>query len=332
MFPEKHTRISAWTEENLIELPPGETDEYEFKSSLIRESQYYRNELSNKLTKTASALWNTGGGMLVVGVDDNGMVDGGIPATMGKQKLRDWVDMILNSVSPVGPYTVRTIKPSSDNPQSHIDPDMVVLVVAFGESYDLPHQAPDNRYYVRAGAHSNPASHYLIEAIRARRGLERPMLRALLRENPQKSGVVELTIVTINDLPALNVTINFDPLPTHLAEQMPDRLPLVVPLIDRNNPFRMDIATIHRLQYWLGDAPFDVLLQYEGIRGTQFHGTQRIDHLRSLGPSEIRMSNGNSDEKVLRKIHKQLRRLSNAFESMASNGTRPLSTDDDSLK
>lgn len=326
MFPENYKRIENWTEEDLLEIPPTETDEYEFKSSLIRASHHYRSDLSHKLTKAASAFWNTGGGILIVGVDDDSKVDGGIPAMMGKQKLRDWVDMILNAVSPVGPYTVQTIK--ADSPESKIDPEMVVLVIAFGESYDLPHMAPDKRYYVRSGAHSNPASHYLVEAIRARRGLERPMLRALLRENPQKAGVVELTIVTINDLPALNILIDFDPVPTHLAEQMPDRLPLTVPLIDRNNPFRMDIATIHRLQYWLGDEPFHILLQYEGVRGTQFKGTQLIDHLRSLGPSEIRMSNGSAPDKIFRKINKQLVRLNDSIETLAhsQNGKSEEST------
>ncbi|MGB7337594.1 MAG: ATP-binding protein [Phototrophicaceae bacterium] len=311
MFPDNYTRIASWLEDDLVELPPSETDEYEFKSSLIRHSAQYRNELSNKLTKTASAFWNTGGGILIVGVGDDGIVDGGIPRTMGSQKLRDWVDIILNAVSPSGPYIVRTIKRETDS--SKIDPDMVVLVIGFGESYDLPHMAPDNRYYVRAGAHSNPANHYLVEALRARRGLERPMLRALLRENPQKAGVVELTIVTINDLPALNILIDFDPVPTHLAEQMLDRLPLTVPLIDRNNPFRMDIASIHRLEYWLGDSPFHVLLQYEGVRATQFKGTQLLDHLRSLGPSEIRLSNGGSTDKTLKKISKQLARLNESI-------------------
>lgn len=314
MHPENYTRIADWTEEDLLDLPSGETDVYEYKSSLIRASQHYRTELSNKLTKTASALWNTGGGILVVGVDDTGQVDGGIPQKMGRQKLRDWVDMILNSVSPVGPYIIGTIEPETD--KSAIDPEMVVLVVGFAESFDLPHMAPDNRYYVRAGAHSNPASHYLIEALRARRGLERPSLRALLRENPLKDGIVELTIVTINDLPALNVQINFAPVPTHLAEQMPDRLPLSIPLIDRNNPFRMDIATIHRLQYWLGDEPFQVQLQYEGVRGTVFHWEQPIDYLRSLGPSEIRLSNGSSPDKTLKKINKQLSYLNRTIETI----------------
>ncbi|MGJ3238710.1 MAG: ATP-binding protein [Anaerolineae bacterium] len=321
MILDNYQRIETWTEEDLLELPPSETDEYEFKSSLIRASQHYRSELSSKLTKTASALWNTGGGILVVGIDDNGIIDGGIPSMMGKQKLRDWVDMILNSVSPVGPYTVRTIKPAHE--ASRIEPEMVVLVIAFGESYDLPHMAPDNRYYVRSGAHSNPASHYLVEAIRARRGLERPVLRALLRENPQKTGVIELALVTINDLPALNVQIDFKPIPTHLAEQIPDQLPLIIPLIDRNNPFRMDIATIHRLQYWLGDTPFNMLLQYEGVRGNRFTDRQVIDHRRSLGPSEIRLSNGSSPDKMLRKINKQLSRLNQTLMMLIEQPTLP---------
>ena len=136
MFPDNYTRIEAWNEEDLIDLPAGETDEYEFKSSLIRASPHYRSDLSSKLTKTASAFWNTGGGILLVGVDDNGKVDGGIPYMMGKQKLRDWVDMILRAVSPVGPYTVRTIKPNSHD--SKIDDEMVVDCLV----HSLTHSSP----------------------------------------------------------------------------------------------------------------------------------------------------------------------------------------------
>ncbi|MDQ7027108.1 MAG: ATP-binding protein [Anaerolineae bacterium] len=309
--------IALWTEDDLLDIPPAETDDYEFKSSLIRKSSHYRTDLRNKIVKTASAFWNTGGGILLVGVDDKGQVDGGIPMTMGKQKIRDWVDTVLTSVTPVGPYEVRTIEASKDD--SRIEADCVVLVVAFGESFDLPHMAPDKRYYVRAGAHSNPANHYLVEAIRARRGLRRPMLRALLRENPQKAGVVELAIVAVNDLPALNVSINFQPIPTHLQEQMPSRLPLIVPLIDRNYPFRMDIATLRRLSYWLGDDPFEVILQYEGVRGTRFEEQQPIDHHRSVGPAEIRLSNGKAPEKMFIKLYKQISRLNSNIEQ-AVNG------------
>lgn len=320
---ENHSIIEMWTEEDLLDLPDGETDDYEYKSSLIRDSGNYRNDLQSKIVKTASAFWNTGGGILVVGVDDSGKVDGGIPYMMGKQKLRDWVDIVLTGVTPVGPYTVRTIKPREA--ESRIDKGCVVLVVAFGESYDLPHMASDHRYYVRAGAHSNPANHYLVEAIRARRGLRRPILKVSLREHPQKQGVVELVVLAINELPALNVTINFDPVPTHLQEQLPDRLPLTIPLIDRENPFRMDIATFWRMDYWLGTAPFDVILNYDGLRGTRFEERQVIDHNRNMGPSEIRLGNGKNTEKTLRKIHQQLNRLNTLIEQYLFIGKPPTS-------
>lgn len=310
---EDHTIIEHWTEDDLLDIPDSETDEYEFKSSLIRESVSYRSELQHKIHKTASAFWNTGGGVLFVGIDDNGKIDGGIPALMGKQKVRDWVDAVLRGVMPVGPYTVRTIKP--ENEESHIDEGCRVLVIAFGESFDLPHMAPDNRYYVRAGAHSNPANHYLVEAIRARRGLRRPLLRAMLRENPQKIGIIELVVLTVNDLPAMDVSVNFEPVPTHLKEQFPERLPLLVPIIDRTNPFRIDIATYHRLTYWLGEEPFYVTLKYGGVRGAGYDERQLVDHLRSLSSSELRLSDGNSTEKMLKKIHKQFLRLNNSLET-----------------
>lgn len=314
---ENHIVVDSWTEDDLDELPNGETDDYEYKSSKIYEGSHYRSELDHKITKAASAFWNTGGGILVVGVDDNGLVDGGIPYHIGKQKLRDWVDIVLSRLTPVGPYTVKTIKPEKED--SKINPGHVVLVIAFGESFDLPHMAPDNRYYVRTGAHSNPANHYIVEAIRARRGLRRPMLRALLRENPQKPGIVELVVLATNDLPALNVHVNFDPLPSHLLDQFPDRFPLLVPIIDRANPFRMDIATVRRLDYWLGDNPFDVVLSYEGVRGTNFDERQWIEPHRSVGPSDERLSNGNeSTKEVLTRIQDQLERLNTHIEWLLS--------------
>lgn len=309
---DNHTLIETWTEDDLLDLPGSETDDYEYKSSLIREHGSYRNDLQSKIVKTASAFWNTGGGILVVGVDDDGLVDGGIPEMMGKQRLRDWVDVVLTGVTPVGEYSIQTI--ASRGEDTHIDEGHVVLVVAFAESFDLPHMAPDNRYYVRAGAHSNPANHYLVEAIRARRGLRRPMLRAILRENPQKTGVIEIVVLTVNDLPALNIFIDFDPLPPHLQEQFEGRLPLLVPIIDRANPYRMDIANSHRLEDFLGEAPFNITLQFDGVSGNTFTHKQPLDYRRSLSVSDITI-NKYGPEKLLKKVYKQLSRLNNTIET-----------------
>jgi hypothetical protein len=304
---EHHTVVEAWDEDDLLELPPAETDEYEYKSSKIRESSNYRSELGSKLCKAASAFWNTGGGYFVAGVSDQGIVDGGLPQRMGRQRLRDWVDQVLTAVVPIGPYSVNAIAPSRQS--SRIEPEHVVLVVGFGESFDLPHMAPDNRYYVRAGAHSNPASHYLVEAIRARRGVRRPMLKALLREHPRKLGVVELAILAVNDMPALNVTIQFEPLPELYRADFAALFPLTIPVIERDTPFRMDVAELGHREAWLGQTPVMLHLRYQGIMGEPIEERQTLDHRHSLSPVQLAGRSPDSSRKTLKKIAQELRRL-----------------------
>jgi hypothetical protein len=313
MMPEHYTRIEDWTESDLLTLPNMETDDYEYKSSRLAESPNYRTELQSKLCKAASAFWNTGGGTFIGGVDDRANIDGGLPDMMGKQRLRDWIDQVLNSVTPIGPYTVKVIPP--ELPDSKILAGRVVLVVAFGESFDLPHMAHDHRYYVRAGAHSSPANHYLVEAIRARRGLRRPMLRGLLREHPHKPGVIELLITSINDTPALNVLINFEPLPTVYQKVFQLRFPLQVPIIDRENPFVMDIATVRTRDSWLGKHPLYLKLTYEGVMGNRYHEQQLLDHQRSLSPLQLYPKQRDQPSKVLKKISAQLSRLNEILEA-----------------
>ena len=57
----------------------------------------------------------------------------------------------------------------------------------------------------------------------------------------------------------------------------------------------------------------------KGVRGTRFEERQPLDHHRSVGPSEIRLSNGNSPEKMLKKLYKQISRLNMNIEN-ALNG------------
>jgi hypothetical protein len=304
MSRDDHTAIRDWTEDDLTELPTRETDDYEYKSSRLREGQQYRNELKHKLCRAASAFWNTGGGILIAGVDDNGQIDGGLPATMGRQKLGDWVDQSLNQVVPVGPYSVKTVSPT--HPASPIEPGHVVLVVAFGESHNLPHMAPDHRYYVRAGAHSNPANHYLVEAIRSRRGLRRPMLRGLIREQDAGDGLLELVVVAVLDFPALDVIVSLDPVPEAFARM--DFFPLRVPLIDPHMPFRVSLGRYENREALFGKAPIHITLEYGDTGSNRFFDRQLIDYRRSISP--IRYT-GRTADPAMERIADQLERLNN---------------------
>ena len=98
-------------------------------------------------------FWNKGGGAIIIGINDDGNIDGGIPLTIGRQDLSDWVDQIIHQhVEPVGRYERHIIQ--SNNPNSAIQQGNGVLVVSFDKSENVPHMGSNNQYYVRTGAHS----------------------------------------------------------------------------------------------------------------------------------------------------------------------------------
>jgi len=299
--------IEHWTETDLDTVTEGENDEYEFKSSKISE-----NDLMKEIQVSASAFWNSGGGVLLVGVDDNGHVDGGVPEVVGRQRLRDWVDRVLSHVEPAGPYLVKMIY--SAGRRSAILPGRVVLVVAYGESNNAPHMAPDKRYYVRAGAHSDPAGHFLVEAIRARRRLQKPVLRGLLRSNAHTARVTELVLMSLNDTPALDVRLMFQDLPPQLQQQLDDHQPLYVPVIDRMHPFTMDASLFGMEENGFGKYTVKLRLSYQDLAGRPYDDTQVLDPTRNIAPLGPHDEGALATTKTLKDLSKQIKRLRQAIE------------------
>lgn len=294
--------IENWTETDLLSIPDEENDTYEYKSS---QTDQKPDTFKKKIYKAASAFWNTGGGILIVGVDDNGQIDGGIPTHIGTQRLRDWADQIISQVNPAGDYTIKVIERESET--SKIQENHVVLVIGFDESYTLPHMAPDNRYYVRAGAHSVPAGHYLVEAMRARRGLHQPTLRALLRQNEQKPSIIELVILTLNDIPALDVVVNCTPLPKYNGQLALQRFPLHIPLVDRQNPFRLDLYEYRLRGEIFENETISLELDYSDVSGRKFTYQQAINPF--TGVNDYKIPESNTFDKTLNIIVDELQKL-----------------------
>lgn len=160
---------------------------------------------------------------------------------------------------------------------------MVVLVIGFADSFNLPHMAPDNKYYVRLGAHSVPANHYIVEAMRAKRGINIPILRGMLRKHPQKDDVVELAIVSASNAIALDVSIDFSPVPNILSEsEYP--LPLRTPMIRSDHPLIFEIGAFHSLMDNIGSSQFNLILDYIDIFGTNHTYTQTIEIKSHMSP------------------------------------------------
>lgn len=265
--------ISKWTLEDLLELPSEETDIFEYKSSRTTLDQ-----LQNKISKAASAFWNSGGGIFLAGIDDKGKIDGGIPRKKGNQNIRDWADRAIILTEPLADYEIQTID---------IEDDKVILIIKFYESNIVPHMANDKKYYIRVGAHSDAANHFLIEALRSLRNTSRPSLRAVMKNHPTKPKIEELVIVSVNESTALDVNLTFNPFPKALAEHFSDDFPLEIALIDKQNPFRMEISGFGFRDQVFGEEPAKLIMQYKDVLGNEYKTEQLINPHKNLQPMVI---------------------------------------------
>jgi len=159
------------------DFPNSEDDTFEFKSSQSSDS-----EIKKKLDRAVSGFSNAGGGCFIYGVDDEGNADGGVNQKVGRQDLRDWLDQVITKIAPLPEYNIRLYEDCGN--RGTLEHGKVIAAISISPSNIGPHQATDKKYYIRAGAHTEPASHYLVEAIWARRHMQKPKVGSC---NPKKA-------------------------------------------------------------------------------------------------------------------------------------------------
>ncbi|MGI8548499.1 MAG: AlbA family DNA-binding domain-containing protein [Gemmatimonadaceae bacterium] len=305
--------MPTWTATDLVQLPSAEDESHEYKSSRIQ-----MGDLRREIGVAASGFWNTGGGILVAGVDGSGQPDGGVDLTIGRQVLRDWADQCLADVSPRGQYRVAVIT----DPSLALPPDRGVLVLAFAESHIAPHMAPDKRYYIRAGAHTVPAPHFVVEALMARRGLTQPLLRPMLRQKAGVGHVVQLGVVAASPAPALDIKIELPAPPPYLARGRTS-VSLNVGVIGPAAPFFFDV---HLLTMGTDALPaFPVNIEYRDVAGREYTTTFNIDVTSQLGIT-LAGEPGN------REIVRQLDDIETVLKSVGSNVESALKAIGSSIK
>lgn len=270
--------LKPWDMTMIESLPNEESEYYEYKSSA---TPFER--LQGKISIAASAFWNSGGGVFIAGVNDNGEIDGGIPNSKGRQKIRDWVDAAIMWTQPLGKYHVHVIPIDESNPDSKI-----VLVIDFIESVNVPHMAYDHKYYIRAGAHSVSANHFMVESLRALRQFIKPQLKAIMKVDKRKQPNIEsVMIASVNDAPAIDVSITFNPFPTVFEEHFKEYFPLKVALIDKNNPFELDVSIFGIRDQVFGENPAKIMLCYKDVLGNAYNTDQEIHPEKNLPPTFI---------------------------------------------
>jgi hypothetical protein len=163
-----------WDEEYVFSLLTGEYDWLEAKGSQVikPETKYVDHDL---LSKAVSAIANSGGGTLILGVkqrrtDKKWEVDaGGIDTTIGHTNTREWLEDIISTLvdPPLRTFNVYKILGSTEITQ--IQPGKAVYIIQIEDSLSAPHQAKDNRYYGRVAGKSQPLSHRMVMDIVNRR-------------------------------------------------------------------------------------------------------------------------------------------------------------------
>lgn len=160
---------TKWTETEVAALPQGEHDYFERKSGQL----FNDSGLLGKLAKTLSALANSGGGHIVLGVDDTGVFDG-VPSQRGRTPTREWLEQQIPNLLayPLSDFRVHVVERLTP---SDIPADRDVIVVDVGDSALAPHQclqdgggARKYTYYYRQAGHSVPAPHFHLELLRQR--------------------------------------------------------------------------------------------------------------------------------------------------------------------
>ena len=164
-----------WTLTLLYELEIGEHDFQEFKSSqwLVRNGSELSSDFPYLLSKQLSAFANAGGGQLFIGIDDSGMIDGGV-STQFRGGTREWLeDVIATSLVPsLNAFNVYEVGHSKSeymhdqrNDQTKqyvhgtVKVDHAVYIIDIPASNDGPHQAKDRRYYMRVAGKTRQMAH-----------------------------------------------------------------------------------------------------------------------------------------------------------------------------
>lgn len=289
-----------WTYEDLLSLPKEESDRLEYKSSKI-----ILDDLKNKISIAASSFWNSGGGVLIAGVDDNGVIDGGIPNKKGRQSIRDWVDNAIKLTEPIEKYKVWIIEHKKDRPE--ITEGNVILIIEFYKSNLVPHIAYDNKYYIRAGAHSASATHFQIEALRSLRQFSKPNIKGILRTHPNKPMVEELLIVALNDAVALDIKLDLNPLPLVFEKMGITNFPLEIPFVDKNNPFRMDIFTHANKKESFGEKPIKLILEFKDVLHNVYEHEQIIFPSKNIQPVQISKDTNLRLVEAIEKLEKKIK-------------------------
>jgi hypothetical protein len=262
----------------LVNIPLTETDGFEFKSGKTSDDA-----LRSKVQAAASAFLNSGGGYFIVGIDNNGVVDGGISTSVGRQSREDWFDNLIHQVQPTPQYKIHKVE--SVGSRGTLTSGNALYAIEYPSSALAPHMSPDKRYYIRAGAHTVPANNFIVESLWAKRLVGKPRLVHAVRVRPDDREAIQFGVVSTNNDVALNVRVTVTPL-MGTIQKTEKYWPLTAAIVDRANPMFFDYINFSRISANI-DQETTIHIEYEDLSGNNYEYEEKFLIASSIGPLKI---------------------------------------------
>jgi len=95
---------NEWTEDDVLSLPGDENDTFERKGAQLLDlalPQVKEGNVLDELAKQLSAFANTGGGRIIYGITDTGIVDNGGVGRLakGRQSTKGWLEDVIPNLT-----------------------------------------------------------------------------------------------------------------------------------------------------------------------------------------------------------------------------------------
>lgn len=176
-----------WHEDDLVALGPDEYDFQEYKGTawLVNDGGIVPDFLTN-FSKQISAFANGSGGRICIGLDDLGIIDGGVPVDLKKGGTRSWLEDVTPGLvdPPLASFNVHEVLATDAG--SRIAPGHAVYVVEVPASDAAPHQAMDHRYYLRIAGKSRPMGHVHVQDVLRRTHHPQVLMRRVAPYGPEE--------------------------------------------------------------------------------------------------------------------------------------------------
>lgn len=182
-------------------FPPGEHSWYEVKCNqeIDISLDNFNKDWQNDLSKVLSALANSGGGYLLLGVIENQegicLDQLGINRKIKGNGTKKWFEDILRTMTEPFIQHLDVYEFSNYN-GSKLD-KTALYIIEINDSPIAPHQAKDKKYYIRTGSSSLPASHQIVMDILGRKK-EPEIIPLFSLDITKKPDVIVFNIVLQN--------------------------------------------------------------------------------------------------------------------------------------